>query len=123
PDFENFLRVAVYLELFALEAGHKRAEIQVSYLRRPALRLFGEMEFGDLAAPATIVIPAFPLKLEKAGPLTVTVTCEGKKKNVLTKQISASETLAPFAIEPALPASQSRPDVSPSSSPPAPSRP
>jgi hypothetical protein len=124
PVFEDYIKIAVYVELLAVELGEKEAELTIQYLDKMLAKISAKFDFKDLRAPAAIVTPGFPLKLEGPGQIIIDVRCEGKTKRAMVKEIRASaEPFSGASIAPVLPSSQSLPAERESSSPPEPSRP
>src|SRR5205085_6400459 len=122
-EFENYIKIAVYIELFPEEVGKKQAEVLISYLGHDVAKIAGEFEYKDLSAPANVVSPTLPLKLERPGQIVITIVCEGKKKRAAVKEIRlASSEVFTASNAPAPPPSQSQSGVSQSSSRPALSR-
>jgi hypothetical protein len=122
--FENYLRVAIYVELFAKEVGEKRAEVSISHLGQVVAKISIEFDFKDLRAPVNVVSSAFPIKLERPGTIVIDVSCEGIEKRALEKEVklASPETftvanapaplplLSPTAVfDPSLPPAPSRP--------------
>ena len=93
PEFKNFLRATIYIELFALKLGTIRLEVVISYDDKEIIKLIAEFDFRDTRDPALIVSPTFPIPLTGAGLIIVNAICEGQEKRLLSKQIRMRDAM------------------------------
>ncbi len=88
PEFVNFLRVAIYIELFSKRLGHLEMEAVLSYAGQNLIKLNTNWEFKDLREPGIIASPAFPINLAIGpGKIKVDAVSEGQKFSLLTREV------------------------------------
>ena len=126
PEFTNFLKIAVFIELFAKQIGPVKLDAIISYAGNDIMKVTMEFDFKELRDPALIVSPAFPMPLTGPGSITVTATHREQEKCLMKKEVRASEALRQAILSstvPVPPGVQSLNVVAQGAPPPAPRRP
>ena len=124
-EFKDFLKIAVYIELFPIETGQIELEATFSYDGNDILKAKVEYDFKDIRNPGLITSPSFPIPLTKAGAITVNAICRGQSQVLLRKDVRSVGASVIFAssTSPSPPAAQLPNADQQSRKPPAPRRP
>lgn len=86
-EIAGFLRMALYAEIFGNALGTSSIEVTVAYADKPVAVISVEFDFRDLRDPALIVLPSFPVALDKLGKITVDAESQGVNKRLLAKAV------------------------------------
>src|SRR5271170_3525795 len=92
-EFQNFLSISIFIELFAREIGPVHLDAIISYAETDLVQMAADFDFKNLRDPALITTPPFPLPLTGPGIITVRATCRDQKRNLLEKEIRAYDAL------------------------------
>jgi hypothetical protein len=89
----GFLRVAIYAELFGERLGSGDAEVTVSYIDRPIVKMRTEFKFENFRDPSLFVVAPFSITLDKAGDIKVVAMSGGVTKTLITKRVRVGELM------------------------------
>jgi hypothetical protein len=91
PELKNFLKVALFIELYAKELGEFDLEGKIIYADSDVLGFKLQMKYEDVKSPALLVSPSFPVPLNLEGEILVMGTCKGKTSPLLSKTVRVGD--------------------------------